>query len=128
MLISSIISINASTETYLDPFRLVRLSINLVKLFENEWVTEIIASEYFTGESIELEEKNTVWYVSKYGVFSGPYSVRMRENTDQKKLRIWTLFTQWKNIQVFLKIGQTCSKILLLCIKIAGVLKLCPQI
>ena len=23
------------------------------------------------------------------------YSVRMRENTDQKKLRIWTLFTQW---------------------------------
>ena len=24
-----------------------------------------------------------------------PYSVRMRENTDQKQLRIWTLFTQW---------------------------------
>ena len=23
-----------------------------------------------------------------------PYSVRMRENTDQKKIRIWTLFTQ----------------------------------
>ena len=23
-----------------------------------------------------------------------PYSVRMRENTDQKKLLIWTLFTQ----------------------------------
>ena len=22
-------------------------------------------------------------------------SVRMRENTDQKKIRIWTLFTQW---------------------------------
>ena len=39
--------------------------------------------------------------MSKYGVFSGPYlrsispySVQMRENTDQKKLRIWTLFTQ----------------------------------
>ena len=45
--------------------------------------------------------------VSKCGVFSGPYfpefglnteryevsSVRMRENTDQKKLRIWTLFS-----------------------------------
>ena len=28
--------------------------------------------------------------------FSDPYSVRMRENTDQKKLRIWTLFTQCK--------------------------------
>ena len=25
-----------------------------------------------------------------------PYSVRIRENTDQKKLRIWTLFTQRK--------------------------------
>ena len=24
-----------------------------------------------------------------------PYSIQMRENTDQKKLRIWTLFTQW---------------------------------
>ena len=24
-----------------------------------------------------------------------PYSVRMRDNTDQKKIRIWTLFTQW---------------------------------
>ena len=24
------------------------------------------------------------------------YSVRIRENTDQKKLRIWTLFTQWR--------------------------------
>ena len=24
-----------------------------------------------------------------------PYSVRMRENTDQKKLRVWTVFTQW---------------------------------
>ena len=23
------------------------------------------------------------------------YSVQMRENTDKKKLRIWTLFTQW---------------------------------
>ena len=25
-----------------------------------------------------------------------PYSVQMRDNTDQEKLRIWTLFTQWK--------------------------------
>ena len=24
-----------------------------------------------------------------------PYSVQIREQTDQKKLRIWTLFTQW---------------------------------
>ena len=26
-----------------------------------------------------------------------PYSVRMRANTEQKKLRIWTLFTQCKS-------------------------------
>ena len=41
---------------------------------------------------------------SKYGVFSGfsgdlirksPYSAWIQENTDQKKLRIWTLSTQW---------------------------------
>ena len=41
---------------------------------------------------------NTAWKVSKYGVFLGPYfSVfGMQENLDQKKLRIWTLFTQCK--------------------------------
>ena len=33
-----------------------------------------------------------------WSVFSriSPYSVRIRRNTDQKKLCIWTLFTQWK--------------------------------
>ena len=50
--------------------------------------------------------------MSKYGVFSSPYfplfglnikiyskspySVQKRENTDQNKLRIWTLFKQWE--------------------------------
>ena len=51
---------------------------------------------------------NNAWILSKYGVFSSPYfpaygdllrkspySVRMRENTYQKKLRISTLFAQW---------------------------------
>ena len=27
---------------------------------------------------------DTAWKVSKYGIISGPYSVRMWENTDQK--------------------------------------------
>ena len=53
-----------------------------------------------------------MWKVSKYGAFFwsvssrirteygkilriSPYSVQMRKNTDQEKLRIWTLFTQW---------------------------------
>ena len=29
-----------------------------------------------------------------------PYSDRVRENTDQKKLCIWTLFTQWYNLRL----------------------------
>ena len=37
----------------------------------------------------------TAWKVSKCGVFSGPY-FRIQENTNQKKLRIWTLFMQWQ--------------------------------
>ena len=51
----------------------------------------------------------TAWKVLKYGIFSGPYfpvfglnglllkspySVRIQENPNQKKLRIWILFTQ----------------------------------
>ena len=35
-----------------------------------------------------------MWKVSKYGVFSDPYFPAFGLNTDQKKLRIWTLFTQ----------------------------------
>ena len=57
-----------------------------------------------------IPKKVSLREVSKYGVFSGPYfpafglntgrysvtpySVRMWENRDQEKLRIWTLFTQ----------------------------------
>ena len=50
---------------------------------------------------------HTMWKVSKHGFFSGlyftalglntrisPYSVRIRKNTDQKKVRIGTLFMQ----------------------------------
>ena len=37
-----------------------------------------------------------IW--TKYGdlLYKSPNSVRIRENTDQKKLHIWTLFTQWE--------------------------------
>ena len=41
-----------------------------------------------------------IW--TEYGDLRGksPYSVQIRENTDQKKLRIWTLFTQrWPYIR-----------------------------
>ena len=30
-----------------------------------------------------------------------PYSVQMQENTDQKKLRIWTHFTQWRYVVLY---------------------------
>ena len=36
----------------------------------------------------------TAWKVYKYVVFSGQYFSGLGLNTDQKKLRIWTLFTQ----------------------------------
>ena len=55
--------------------------------------------------NVPIANFDTAWKVSKYRVFSGPYfpyldwiwsispySVQMRENTDHKKLRIWTLF------------------------------------
>ena len=42
--------------------------------------------------------------------FFVPYSVRIQENVDQKKLRIWTIFT-WcmepKNVQKFLHFHDT---------------------
>ena len=34
---------------------------------------------------------------TEYGdlLLKSPYSVRIRENTDQKELRVWTIFMQW---------------------------------
>ena len=63
----------------------------LIELITLQFFHENMKHLYVTCSS---ENSGTVWNVSKYGVFSGPYSVRMQENTDQKKLRIWTLFTQ----------------------------------
>ena len=39
---------------------------------------------------------NSALKVSKYEVISGPYFPAFGLNTDQKQLRIWTLFTQWR--------------------------------
>ena len=50
---------------------------------------------FFLWNCCSLFKMFTVWKVSKYGVFSGPYSVPMQEIRTKKKLRIWTLFTQW---------------------------------
>ena len=49
----------------------------------------------------KIPNKEFFWSVflcigTEYGDLpcKSPYSVRIQENTDQKKLRIWTLFTQ----------------------------------
>ena len=58
-----------------------------------------------TQQVTKLKDTVTRQKVCRYRVFSGshfpafgwsisPYSVRMRENTDQKKRRIWALSTQ----------------------------------
>ena len=39
------------------------------------------------------------------------YSVRMRENTDQKKLRIWTHFTQWIFDSILLRVNTGQGKL-----------------
>ena len=84
----------------------------------NSWVSwnlliyPVRNGQYYIRNLMLITNIRTAWKVSKYGVFSGsyfpafvlnterycisPYSVRMRENPDQKKLRIWTLFTQWR--------------------------------
>ena len=36
-----------------------------------------------------------IWTKYREILRTSPYSVRMRENTDQKKLCVWTLFTQY---------------------------------
>ena len=52
---------------------------------------------YFLAFGLNTERYSVfsrIW--TEYGekLCISPYSVRMRENTDQKNLRIWTLFTQ----------------------------------
>ena len=56
-------------------------------------------SSFHCVESIQI--RTFFWSVfsrtrAEYGYLlrKSPYSVRIRENTDQKKLRIWTIFTQ----------------------------------
>ena len=45
----------------------------------------------------------TAWKVSKYGVFSGSYFPVFGLNTDQKKLRIWTLKGQASELYNYLQ-------------------------
>ena len=58
---------------------------------------------YVTNCAKSVQIRSYFWSVfscirTEYGnlLRKSPYSVRMQGNTDQKKLRIWTLFTQWQ--------------------------------
>ena len=57
----------------------------------NPNIQEICRTDSWNFETLTLRGKNC-----EYGEIKriSPYLVRMQENTDQKKLRIWTLFTQ----------------------------------
>ena len=45
---------------------------------------------YIHAISIQIRSRKN----SVFGHRKSPYSFRIKENTDQKKLRIWTLFTR----------------------------------
>ena len=75
-----------------------------IKLSERNW-KQNLSLYYHCVESVQT--RSFFWSVfslirTEYREIRSisPYSVRMRENTDQKKLRIWTLFTQCTNNQV----------------------------
>ena len=87
-----------------------------------------------------VQIRNFFWSVfshirTEYGEILriSPYSAQMQENTNLKKLRIWTLFTQWlwKNTErrsqklyyeVFCKTTEMCSAKML-----KGILKICGE-
>ena len=69
-----------------------------------------LISKYWRGLFRHCEKSVQIWSFF-WSVFSpirtecglASYSVSMRENTDKKKLLIWTLFTQWRLCQKFIK-------------------------
>ena len=62
---------------------------NMIELFNNIVKSVPIRSFFWSAFSRIRTEYGEIRSIS-------PYSVRMRENTDQKKLRIWTHFTQYR--------------------------------
>ena len=67
------------------------------------WFGRIFHICFFIDHCVKsVQIRSFFWSVvsrirTKYGEIRGisPYLVQIRENTDQKKLRIWTLFAQW---------------------------------
>ena len=77
----------------------------LLKHFSHGRETSLFLNNQHCVKCVQI--RNFFWSVfsrirTEYGEIRSisPYSVRMRENTDQKKLRIWTLFTQCKDTEL----------------------------
>ena len=95
-------------------FILQSLNISILKVnwhFNTAFSQNVIFGRFLALVS-QISQESTAWKSVQiqsffWSVFShiqteygeiiriSPYSVRMRENTDQKKLHIWILFTQW---------------------------------
>ena len=60
---------------------------------------------------LKIEIKQNLDYPNKHCVIS----LQIQEKTDQKKLRIWTLFTHWRNIiqssSTFIKLSGPISEV-----------------
>ena len=74
--------------------------LNLKFLFWNSPLALAISWQTHCVRSVQIW--SFIWSVfsriqTEYGVLrsKSPYLVQMLENTDHKKIRIWTLFTQW---------------------------------
>ena len=67
------------------------------RMRENKW-NKFWTSHYWVGKTLTI-----AWKVSKYVVFSGPYFPVFMLNTEPKKLRIWTVFTQWMVVEFDIK-------------------------
>ena len=74
--------------------------LNILAVEHSHWnfqnIYPILATVYFYDKHVSIKRiKNRSHCVKSVQILRiSPYSVQTRENTDQEKLRIWTLFTQ----------------------------------
>ena len=84
-------------------FQIAKFSLKVLLSF---WLIFCQFQSCIAHESVHfvksVQIRSFIWSVfscirTEYGdlLRKSPCSVRIQENTDQKKLRIWTLFTQW---------------------------------
>ena len=108
--ISSCLIIRNKFDKHLNVAFISRVKLLLVQIYycprkESNYRGNRFCIDYlcFFGDfwSISIQKSVKIWIFFLVLIF--PYSVRMRENTDQKNLFIWTLFTQQKNRSIVTK-------------------------